>query len=300
MPKDYFVEASVNTERDIPFKLCLQSIEKKQQLIAPAHIHNDMELLYAIKGDFVAYLNGARHKFSTGDLIVINSREVHAIFSDNYDESSYIMCRFELENLCLAGHKSDMNKYVLPFMINLPFQPKIFKRADLERFDIHKYMTEALEEYENERFGYELAVKANILKVLVAVLRIRGMWDSENSDLFSNRINDITRAFEYIDKNYASNITMEEIADKCSMSYSYFSRMFKGITKLNFSQYLLSVRLREAEYMLATTDMPITEVAFGCGFSSSSYFVSKFREQKGITPKQYRNIMQKKYLFEKS
>ena len=292
MPKDYFVEASVNTERDIPFKLCLQSYEKKQ-CTASAHIHNDMELLYAIKGDFVAYLNGARHEFSTGDLIVINSREVHAIFSENHDESSYIMCRFELENLRLAGHKSDMNKYVLPFMINLPFQPKIFKRTDLERYDVHKYMTEALDEYKNERFGYELAVKANILKVFVAVLRIRGLWDSENPDLVSNRINDITKAFEYIDKNYASNITMEEIADKCLMSYSYFSRMFKGITRLNFSQYLLSVRLREAEYMLATTDMPITEVAFGCGFSSSSYFVSKFREQMGITPKQYRNMMQK-------
>ncbi|MBO7148277.1 MAG: AraC family transcriptional regulator [Clostridia bacterium] len=294
MSNEYFIEDSVNTERGIPFKLCLQHFEKKKQFTIMAHMHNDIELLYVLKGDFVAYLNGARHEFSNGDLLVINSCEVHAIFSDNFDESEYIMCRFELGNLRMSGHKSDINKYVLPFMINLPFQPKIFKRADLEKYDVHKCIIEALDEYNSERFGYELAVKANILKVLVAVLRIRGLWDSENSDLFSNRINDITKAFEYIDKNFASNITMENVADRCLMSYSYFSRMFKGITKLNFSQYLLSVRLREAEYILATTDMPITEVAFGCGFSSSSYFVSKFREQKGITPKQYRNMMQKK------
>ncbi|MBQ7820974.1 MAG: AraC family transcriptional regulator [Clostridia bacterium] len=295
MADEYFVELNINNEYDVPFKMCAQIFSEKG-LVTAAHIHEDIEMLYAIKGNFEAYLDGACHEFSEGDLLVINSREIHMVYALTGGDSCYVMCRFALENLQMVGQKKDMRKYMLPFVINMPHQQKVFRKEELEKYDIHRLMLEALDEQKNERFGFELAIKCNILKVLVAVLRIRGLWDSEKAALFSDRMGDITKGFEYIDKSYASNIKIENVADICSMRYSYFSRVFKSITKLSFSQYLLNVRLREAEYKLATTERSITDIAFECGFSSSSYFVSKFRHEKGITPKQYRKMMHDKVI----
>lgn len=255
------------------------------------HIHDDIEMIYVTVGKFEAYLNGVRYKLSEGDLLVINSREVHTIFSLNKSRSRYVVIRSALDNLEIAGQRSDVNKYMLPFMVNSPTQQKVFSAEQLKDTGVHELVLDALRERRAKRYGFELAMKTDVVKILLTVLRLRGGANDAAQNQYIERGSDISKAFEYINKNYASDLTLDEVAELCSMSYSYFSRTFKAITGQKFSEYLLNVRLREAEYQLATTDAPITEIAYGTGFSSSSYFIVKFREQKGITPKQYRVAM---------
>ena len=56
----------------------------------------------------------------------------------------------------------------------------------------------------------------------------------------------------------------------------------------NFSEYVNLVRVSKAEHMLASSNMPITEVALEVGFTTSSYFIEQFKYFKAITPKQFR------------
>lgn len=51
--------------------------------------------------------------------------------------------------------------------------------------------------------------------------------------------------------------------------------------------YVNQYRIEQACHQLLTTDFPITEVAFNCGFNDSSYFIKVFKKYKGTTPKKY-------------
>ena len=97
---------------------------------------------------------------------------------------------------------------------------------------------------------------------------------------------------DFIANNFRDDITVSDAAAMCNVSYSYFSRIFKQITKHSFSEYLNYIRITEAEKLLASTDLSMTEIAMQTGFSTSSYFIQQFKLHKHISPKQFRkNIL---------
>jgi len=77
------------------------------------------------------------------------------------------------------------------------------------------------------------------------------------------------------------------MATLCNLSYSYFSRLFTKIMKRSFREYLNYIRILNAEKLLTTSELNITEIAMMVGFSTSSYFIQQFKHYKEISPKQY-------------
>ena len=57
---------------------------------------------------------------------------------------------------------------------------------------------------------------------------------------------------------------------------------------MSFSDYINYIRISEAQKLLITTDLDMSEIAEHTGFSTSSYFIEQFRKRKGISPKQFR------------
>ena len=94
----------------------------------------------------------------------------------------------------------------------------------------------------------------------------------------------------FIIDNSKEEISIQSVSDMCNISYSYFSRIFKQITKHSFSEYLNYVRISEAEKLLLSTDLSMTEIAIQTDFSTPSYFIQQFKLHKFISPKQFRKI----------
>ncbi len=92
----------------------------------------------------------------------------------------------------------------------------------------------------------------------------------------------------YIENNYKSKITLESAADHVHFSSAHLSRLFSKETAMPFSEYLINIRIRHAQYMLVETDKTITHIALETGYSSSDYFSYQFRQRVGITPTQFR------------
>lgn len=101
--------------------------------------------------------------------------------------------------------------------------------------------------------------------------------------------NAIDAAIEYIEKNIASDISLESTASHCFLSPTYFSMCFKNKTGKTFSNYLSELRLNKAKALLSQTDIPINRVAELCGFNSASYFHRFFKRSIGMTPLNYKN-----------
>ena len=98
----------------------------------------------------------------------------------------------------------------------------------------------------------------------------------------------IKKALLFIERNYGSSLTLEEIASSASVSTSTCLRLFSVIVGTTPVSYLLDYRLqRAAQELQYQGDRTISEIAYLCGFTDASYFNRCFRKKYGITPTGY-------------
>ena len=82
--------------------------------------------------------------------------------------------------------------------------------------------------------------------------------------------------------------TLDEMAGRCGLKRTQFANIIKRLTGYAPGQYLQRVRFDRACELLRNTDLPITDITFECGYSSSQYFSEAFRRQACVTPSEYR------------
>ena len=96
---------------------------------------------------------------------------------------------------------------------------------------------------------------------------------------------------DYIKNNLtADDLSQSAMARLAGVNKDYFSRIFHSITGMNYTKWLNTVRLEKATELLADPDMSLTEVAMYSGFQSISSFNRVFREDKGMSPREYRML----------
>lgn len=103
----------------------------------------------------------------------------------------------------------------------------------------------------------------------------------------SKKIQHLKQALKLIETEYASTITLSQLAEVCGMSPKYFCRFFREMTHKTPIDYLNNYRVKIACEMLRENQESITEIAFSCGFNDLSYFIKTFKRYKGVSPKVY-------------
>ncbi|WP_110838832.1 helix-turn-helix domain-containing protein [Paenibacillus flagellatus] len=84
------------------------------------------------------------------------------------------------------------------------------------------------------------------------------------------------------------DMTLQEAADRFRLSVSYLSKLFKDEAGLNFSEYVLELRLTKAKMWLEHTDMPIKDIAERTGYASVQNFNRVFKQRYDVPPGEYR------------
>ncbi len=98
----------------------------------------------------------------------------------------------------------------------------------------------------------------------------------------------IQRAIIYTNEHYRGSITLEELADRLSLSPNYFGQLFKAEVGTTFHKYLNTLRLKFACNLLASSSLSVKEIAFSSGYNSLEYFMYIFKKHLNMTPGQYR------------
>jgi AraC-like DNA-binding protein len=98
----------------------------------------------------------------------------------------------------------------------------------------------------------------------------------------------LKKAESYIWKHYTRKLSLKEIANASGLSAPYLSMIFKEEMGENLSNYLNRLRVEKAAGMLVTTNLPINEITFACGFEDQSWFSKIFKNITGLTPGKYR------------
>ncbi|CAI1523492.1 helix-turn-helix domain-containing protein [Serratia proteamaculans] len=96
------------------------------------------------------------------------------------------------------------------------------------------------------------------------------------------------RVKEYIEQHLDQPLLLADLAAQAGLSEFHFARMFKHDTGLAPHQFVMRARLQQAEKLLCHSQLPLTQIALECGFSSSSHFSNRFKAAYGIAPMQMR------------
>ncbi len=158
-------------------------------------------------------------------------------------------------------------------------------------------MRKCLEEKTQKVLGYEMALRGCLIDLYITLLRNCGTPHplSAHQEFSEDSAQLMHRIMTYLQENYQYNISMQEVADVCGISYYHFSRFFKKMTNKKFTEYLLEMRLNFAQKKLLQEDHSVSDVALECGFEYVSYFIQKFRDRTGLTPKEFRKKHREAY-----
>jgi two-component system response regulator YesN len=104
----------------------------------------------------------------------------------------------------------------------------------------------------------------------------------------AKKVTQIRPAINYIDANYDKPITLAEVAEASCLSVSRLAHLFKEQMGITIIDYLTSVRIERAKQLLLSTEQNCTEICFQVGYNNQSYFTRTFKEQAGMTPREFR------------
>ena len=152
--------------------------------------------------------------------------------------------------------------------------------CSLDDTSLYHYITERI----------ELLNLSRGLNINVLSTKYLKTGSSDNDTILKyNDRNIFTVVDELIQQNLSEKITLSSICEKIYMNPAYFSRYFKQKKGVNFSDYLLEVRISRAKDMLEHTSMLIYEICEIVGIPNYKYFHKIFKAQTGVSPAEYRN-----------
>ena len=98
----------------------------------------------------------------------------------------------------------------------------------------------------------------------------------------------ILQLTRFLQEHLADEISLNVLAGEFHLSAQYISQLFKSEIGVNFLSYLTNIRMTRAKKLLASTDLPISEVSQQSGYADYRVFTKAFKKSEGVTPSQYR------------
>jgi len=98
---------------------------------------------------------------------------------------------------------------------------------------------------------------------------------------------DLRRARDHLDAHFCEPVDLQQLAAVAALSKYHFHRLFTRVYGRTPAAYLSERRIERAQDLLRATNLTVTEVCMGVGFSSLGSFSTRFREVVGETPSQF-------------
>lgn len=232
------------------------------------HFHRNLELVCVQQGAVECTVNNTVHTLRAGDYGICLPCDIHAYHP--LPDSRYWVLVFS-EDFVRQFAKSIQGKTADGFAFSCtPAVRQLLTEALLQETEPSVWM-----------------MKACLYAVCGEFLRAVPLSESSGKQQIFLAITD------YLSKNYASNITLNDVARLLGYNYNYVSRYFRKVFSMSFHDLLNLYRLEAATRLLEETDKKITEIAFESGFQSVRSFNNCFRTHLGLSPSEYKTTSRK-------
>lgn len=254
------------------------------------HWHDNIEIIYLADGHAVFDIGGQSIDAVTGDIIFVNSGQLHSGYSvDNTYVSFYAL----VFNKSLLGSQVPDPyhiKYIAPFLEGHSLFPGKIGVSD-ENYNIFRTAIEnTINEFNAKMPGYEIQIKLYLYSIIISVMRyyLPSYSPIKNDKPYDKNIESFKILFSHIKQYYPEKITIEKASQIVNLSPFHFCKTFRKITGRTFIEFLNLYRVNEAEELLRSTSLSVTEIAERVGFCNINYFDKVFKEFKRYSPSQCR------------
>ncbi len=249
-----------------------------------AHWHNALEIIVPIENYYDVEVDGESYHVMPGEIIIIPPCHVHTLHAPK--TGCRYVCLVDLDFFSsLRGYSSLITMLQNSIHITAEKYAPIYTKICDE-------FTQVWNEYFKKTEFYEFSIYSHLFEIMTMLSRYHLSTINIFTDCTPAKRREyfekLNSAIEYIDHNYANNITLDEVAAYSGFSKFHFSRLFKEYMNCTFYDYLINQRLKATEGMLERGSMPITDIALQSGFASISTFNRTFKQKKGCTPGEYR------------
>ncbi len=249
------------------------------------HWHSAMEIITPVENYYDVQVLDVNYRIQPGEIFIIPPGELHALQAPPVGKRFIFIMNISLISK-LKGYAGIQSLFNHPLLITKQDYPMIYD-------DVYQLLVQIRNEYFKNGEYTELAIQSLLLNLFIKI----GENHNNADELFPNvrlykqkeYVQKFNQILEYIDDHYMDDVTLESVAYMAGFSKYHFSRLFKQYTDFTFCDYLCYRRIKAAEEFLSKPDLSITEVALQSGFPSISTFNRLFKQQKGITPSEYRS-----------
>lgn len=245
--------------------------------VRKSHWHEEFMIFYIEKGAAVIHCNSQPIPVSAGDVVVINSNDIHYV----ENKCSHLIEHYVLVDLAfLLSSQADLcqTQYIAPlqqqqirFRNQIPHDPEVLQQ-----------LFTLLEEYRRQDYGYELMIKSRLYHLLVLLLRRYTVTPAD--DAAYKWQHQLRPVLQYVDEHYEQKLTLETLAAMAHMSRHHFYRLFKSITGMPPIEYVNRLRIQAASKLLQQKQLPVHEIAQAVGIPDSNYFSRLFKKYQQVSP----------------
>ena len=250
------------------------------------HSHNFYELLYCRNTCGAEYLVGSeRYRVQKGDIILIAPGISHrpllpAQMTEPYVRDVLWISTDFMEDLLRAFPliAPDSNRYAALLRTDSKWQEYIsalFRNGILES--------------EQQAYGWEMALAGNTIQ-LIALL-YRAFMEHSVAPLKAEKPELLNRVMAYVEAHLEEKITLQDMAHTFYVSESSISHTFREKMGISFYRYVTQRRLIAAKVLIAE-GIVLDVVGRQVGFSDYSGFYRAFKQEYGISPRQYRKLQE--------
>lgn len=254
------------------------------------HWHYFMEMIYMKEGTGLIESDGKSYIVEPGDMILFHPESVHAIYTTTNFPLKYEVLKFDVNKLYTENSYAPKLRVILSSAHKSSNAPVFFKEEEIRHIPVADMFEECRKEVDTKDYGYDIIVHNKICYLLVNLIRLwreKG-FDTDVAAVHASEADSIHAITAYIDAHAGEPIKVEELADMCNMSYSYFAKNFKQYYGRSCKEYIEFIRICKAEDLLLFTDFDLSYISQETGFSDSSHLIKIFRKWKGVTPKQFK------------
>ncbi len=235
------------------------------------HTHNHTELFFIVSGKGQFLIQDQFFPVGINNLVIINPNVLHTEDSLNAQPLEYIV--LGIDGIELANDENSNGRFSI--------------LDHMESVEISGCLRNILREMEQKSTGYEDVCQAYMEILIIRLMRSTTLSVPSEPQISSGN-RQCAAVRRYIDLHFKEPLTLEQLAEESHMNKYYLSHSFKreyGTSPIN---YMISRRIEESKYLLAETDLSMTQIAQLLGFSSLSYFSQVFRRTQSVSPLEYR------------
>ncbi|MDR0574814.1 MAG: AraC family transcriptional regulator [Tannerella sp.] len=255
----------------------------------PWHFHREYEIIYFSEGEGSRFVADNMEAILPGDIILIGSNVPHYMRSS---EKYYANDASLRTKGVIVQFAHNFMSYAISNYTNMKPIRELLKMADrgvLFSAPGNAELIRRIKEFPMFK-GVELIVQLLLLLDKMAHFRQQRILGTPHFDLHNSPYIDgrMEKVLVYINRKYAENIKLNDIARIASMNTSAFCRYFKEKIGKSPVRYIQELRVGYACKLLTSNHLDIMQICIECGFNTPSFFNKIFKRNTGLTPAEYR------------